>query len=63
MNRMGYIFLICLGSAVAVSLLQKPRPQSSTIDVTGIDYSTSVAFNIAGLAVILILVALYAIWW
>jgi SSS family solute:Na+ symporter len=63
MNRMGYIFLICLGSAIAVSLLQKPKPQSSTIDVTGIDYSTSVAFNIAGLAVVLILVALYAIWW
>jgi SSS family solute:Na+ symporter len=63
MNRMGYAFLICLGSAVVVSLVQKPRPQSSTIDVTGIDYSTSAAFNIAGLAVISILVALYAIWW
>jgi solute:Na+ symporter, SSS family len=63
MNRMGYIFLICLGSAVVVSLLQKPRPQKSTIDVAGIDYSTSPSFNIAGLAVISILVALYAIWW
>jgi SSS family solute:Na+ symporter len=63
MNRMGYVFLICLGSAVVVSLLQKPKPQRSTIDVTGIDYSTSTSFNIAGLAVISILVALYAIWW
>jgi SSS family solute:Na+ symporter len=63
MNRMGYIFLICLGSAVVVSLVQKPKPQSSTIVVTGIDYSTSAAFNIAGLAVISILVALYTICW
>jgi SSS family solute:Na+ symporter len=63
MNRMGYIFLICLGSAVVVSLLQKPKPQSSTIDVTGIDYSTSAAFNIAGLVVIAILVELYSFWW
>jgi SSS family solute:Na+ symporter len=60
---MGYIFLICLGSAVVVSLVQKPKPQSSTIIVTGIDYSTSAAFNIAGLAVISILVALYTICW
>ena len=63
MNRMGYIFLICLGSAIAVSLAQKPKPQSSTIEVAGIDYSTSASFNIACLVVILILVALYAYWW
>ena len=63
MNRIGYVFLICLGSAVVVSLLQKPKPQSSTIDVTNIDYSTSASFNIACLAVISILVALYTIWW
>jgi SSS family solute:Na+ symporter len=63
MNRMGYIFLICLGSAVVVSLLQKPKPQNSTIDVTGIDYSTSTAFNVAGLVVIAILVELYSFWW
>jgi SSS family solute:Na+ symporter len=60
---MGYIFLICLGSAVVVSLLQKPKPQNSTIDVTGIDYSTSTAFNVAGLVVIAILVELYSFWW
>ncbi|HEY0281146.1 MAG TPA: sodium/solute symporter [Rhizomicrobium sp.] len=63
MNRMGYIFLICLGAGVVVSLLEKPKPQSSTIDVAGIDYSTSTSFNIAGLAIILILVALYAFLW
>ena len=62
-NRMGYAFLICLGSAVLVSLVQKPKPQSSTIDVTDIDYSTSASFNIAGLAVISVLIALYAVWW
>jgi len=48
---------------IAVSLLQKPKPQSSTIDITGVDYSTSLSFNIASLAIIAILVALYTIWW
>jgi SSS family solute:Na+ symporter len=63
MNRMGYAFLICLGSAIVVSLMQKPKPQSSTIEVSGIDYSTSAGFNIAGVAIVAILVALYATWW
>ncbi len=63
MDRMGIAFLICLVSAVLVSLLQRAPQQNSTIDVTGIDYSTSAFFNIAGLAIVSILVALYTIWW
>jgi SSS family solute:Na+ symporter len=63
MNRMGVVFLTCLALGIVVSLLQKPKPQSSTIDVTDVDYSTSLSFNIASLAIIAILVALYTIWW
>ncbi len=63
MNRMGYVFLICLGLAVIVSLMQKPKPQTTTIDLADIDYSTSKSFWIASGAVVAILVALYATWW
>jgi solute:Na+ symporter, SSS family len=63
MNRMGYIFLICLGMAILASLLQKPKPASITVDVTNVDYSTTKAFKIAGGAIVAILVALYATWW
>ena len=63
MNRMGYVFLMCLGLAIVVSLMQKPKPETSTIDVKEIDYSTSKSFNIASVAIIAILVALYATWW
>ena len=63
MNRIGYVFLICLGSAIVVSLMQKSKSKSSSIDVADIDYSTSTAFNTASLAIIAILIALYAIWW
>jgi SSS family solute:Na+ symporter len=63
MNRMGYVFLICLGLAVIVSLMQKPKPQSTTIELTNIDYSTSKTFWISSGAIIAILVALYATWW
>ena len=60
-NRIGYAFAICLGLAIFVSLMQKPKP--STIDVAGIDYSTSVGFNVASAAIVAILAALYTVWW
>jgi len=63
MDRVGYVFLICLVLAVAVSLFEKPKPQSSTIDLSGIDYSTTAAFNVAAVAIVAILIALYAIFW
>ena len=63
MNRIGYAFLICLGLAVVISLMQKPKPKTSTIDVSNIDYSTTAGFNLAAVAIGAILCALYAIWW
>ena len=49
MNRIGYVFLLCLGLAIVVSYLQPHKTRSSTIDVKNIDYSTSATFNIASL--------------
>ncbi len=62
MNRVGYVFLLCLAAAMAVSLLQR-KQTTSTIDVSKVDYSTSFSFNAAGVVVIAILVALYATFW
>ncbi len=63
MNRMGYIFLICTGLAIITSMLQRPKPENVTVDVTNVDYSTTTSFKIASGAIIAILVALYATWW
>jgi solute:Na+ symporter, SSS family len=63
MNRMGYVFLICLALAVTVSLSEKSKPQTSTIEVSGINFSTGAAYNIAAFVIIAILAALYAVAW
>jgi SSS family solute:Na+ symporter len=63
MNRMGYIFLICLGLAFITSFLQRPKPETVTVDVGNVDYSTTMSFKIASGAIIAILIALYATWW
>ncbi|HEY6452336.1 MAG TPA: sodium/sugar symporter [Steroidobacteraceae bacterium] len=63
MNRVGVVFLACLGLAVVLSLLQTRREPALRVELKGIDYSTSAGFNLAALAVTGILIALYATWW
>ena len=64
MDRVGLVFLACLGLAVALSLLW-PRRDGAVlkVDLKQIDYSTSTGFNLAALTVTAILIALYTIWW
>jgi SSS family solute:Na+ symporter len=64
MDRVGLVFLACLGIAVALSLLWPRRDGAALkVDLKQIDYSTSTGFNLAALTVTAILIALYTIWW
>lgn len=63
MNRVGYVFVLCFGIAIALSLLQPRRTAALRVELKGIDYSTSGGFNIAALIVIVILVFLYWRFW
>lgn len=63
MDRMGVVFLSSLFLAVAGSLLVPSRSGADTIDTASVSYRTSRFFNAGGIAVILILIALYATWW
>jgi solute:Na+ symporter, SSS family len=63
MQRMGYVFIICLALAVTGSLATRSTARASAIDVAGIDYSTDTAYNIASLVIVAILAGLYWTWW
>jgi SSS family solute:Na+ symporter len=63
MDRVGIVFLCCVGAAIIVTLLEKKGPQKGAIELKDIDFSTSGSFNVGGLAVAIILVALYTAWW
>jgi SSS family solute:Na+ symporter len=63
MNRMGIVFLIALALAVVASLLTKSRGDANLIVTEDVSFRTPPAFNIGGVGVILILIALYATWW
>ena len=63
-DRMGIVFVVLVGIMVAVSLLDpksKDNPKGITLDKDL--FATSSAFKLGALAIILILGALYTIFW
>jgi len=63
MNRVGLVFLLTLAAAVLVALVAPQKKAVNVASLEGVSYKTTKGFNLAGLGVILILIALYAVWW
>jgi hypothetical protein len=63
MNRMGVVFLVAAALAIVISLLTRARPGTDTIETRDVVYATRTSFNVGAIAVVLILIALYATWW
>jgi SSS family solute:Na+ symporter len=63
MDRVGLVFLLCLAIAVTITLLENKGNSPKAVDLEHIDYRTSTGFNLAALAVAIILVAFYSAWW
>jgi len=63
MDRVGLVFVLCAAIAVVVSLMQPKQTAAMRIELKDVDHRTQPSFNIAAVAVTLILVALYATWW
>ena len=63
MNRVGYVFLICLATAIGVTLAQRKGAHARAVDCGDIDFGTSRSFNLWSAVVAAILIALYWLWW
>ncbi|MGV6820279.1 MAG: sodium/sugar symporter [Parvularcula sp.] len=63
MDRVGIVFLITLALGVAFSFLQKQQSTAKIVDLSGIGFKTSPAFNIGALIITAILIAIYGLWW
>ena len=63
MDRVGLVFVVCFAIAVVISLIGKRRETPLKVELKSIDYSTSIGFNIAAVAVSVILIALYVTFW
>lgn len=63
MDRIGAVFLLSFALATAVSLMTLPSGQRDRIRTDDVSYATPPSFNVASLAVLAILIALYATFW
>ncbi len=63
MHRMGYVFLVCLALLIGGSLATRQKATASAIDVSGIDYSTDLIYNLASVVIVVILAGFYWVWW
>ena len=62
MDRVGLVFLLCVAVGVMWSIL-RPRAQAGFVDPAGVSFSTTQGFNLSAVAVTLILVFFYTVWW
>ncbi|MBL6688748.1 MAG: sodium/sugar symporter [Pseudomonadales bacterium] len=62
-DRVGWVFVACVMLAVLVSLRRSMPQADEAIDLSGIRFETSRSFNLAAIAVSLILTGLYITWW
>lgn len=63
MDRVGVVFVISALAAVVISLIRPAPANVSTVKLDGVSFKTGPIFNVAGVGVILILIALYKTFW
>lgn len=63
MDRVGLVFLLCLGLAIVVSLLQGNKVQAGAVELNDISFDTSKGFSLSLALVVLVLVVFYSVWW
>ena len=62
-DRVGLVFLLCVGVAVVVSLIENKGTHKNAIELNDVSFSTTSGFNVMSLAVIALLVTFYTVWW
>lgn len=63
MDRVGLVFLLCLGLAIVVSRLQGNKVQAGAVELNDISFDTSKGFSLSLALVVLVLVVFYSVWW
>jgi SSS family solute:Na+ symporter len=62
-DRVGWVFVLCVATGVVLSLLQGAKEHPDAIQYQDVDTATTSGFNLAALGIILMLIALYVTWW
>ena len=63
MNRVGWVFVATTLLCVLVSLVVPNKKPVSTLSLEGVSFKTTTSFNVLAVGVIVILIALYTLFW
>ena len=63
LGELGIVFLLCSTLGIVISNMEKKGEHPKAIDYKAVDTSTTVGFNLASLVIVLMLAALYIVWW
>ncbi|TYK67200.1 sodium/sugar symporter [Colwellia echini] len=63
MDRIGIVFLMCVGLTVLVSLKTIERSENQSVNLDDVCFKTDRTYNIAAMICTALLVAFYTIWW
>jgi len=63
MDRVGLVFILCVILAVVTALITGGKDQENAVNLDDIQFKTRSSYNVAAIAVICILIALYSAWW
>ncbi len=63
MDRVGVVFLLCLGLGVILSLLQKPAGEDKIVRLGDVSFKTGAGFNAGAVIVTAAIITIYAFYW
>ena len=64
MDRVGYVFIVCLTIAVVVSLVQgEGRDHPGAVKLNDIEFNAAKSYKLSAAVISLILICFYATWW
>ncbi len=63
MDRVGVVFLLCMGLGVALSLIQRPAGEDKLVRLGDVSFKTGAGFNIGAVIVTAAIIAIYAFYW
>ena len=62
-DRVGWVFVLCIVTGVVISLIQGAEEHPDAIEYKDVNTATTSGFNWAALGIVLMLGALYVAWW
>lgn len=63
MDRMGIVFILCVMVMVVSALVEKSTSSKKSIELSTELFTTTRGFKVAAIIIVLVLTAIYTIWW